>query len=214
MLFAYEFLFTFFMAFFCSDLGHSSIEQGFQMFFAFAFIYAVNRKVYTNISLNVSFLMTAYRSMGEVLICFLVMIAGSFFALLMLFATGYNRSVYETDLKMWQIGVIEFIAAFFIAVVYYCMFVDLRMVNEYSGAVAVAGMYGAFTIAFPHMPAGNFIKVLAGFNTDVKLVLGSLVGQLLGSLVGGLFYKVLICENANIKKRELDITSQKVNINF
>lgn len=214
MLYVYEFLFTFFMAFFCSDLGQTSIEQGFQVFFTFAFIYAVNKSLYVNISLCLSFLITSYRSIVEVVVCLIIMAGGAFFALLMLFTMGYNLSIYDVDLPMWKIIVIELIAAFFITLVYYCMFVDLRMAKEYSGAVAIAGIYGAFTIAFPNMPVGNFIKVLAGLNEDIKLVVGSLVGQVIGSLMAGIFYKVLICENSNIKKKEMDISSKKVNINF
>ena len=214
MIYVYEFLFTFFMAFFCSDLGQTSIEQGFQIFFTFAFIYAVNKKVYVNISLCLSFLVTAYRSIAEVIICLVITIAGSFFALLMLTAAGYSRSIYKPDLQTWQIVIVELVAAFFVSIVYYCMFVDLRMAKEFSGAVAVAAMYGAFTIAFPQLPAGNFIKVIAGFNTDMNLVMGSLAGQVVGSLAAGLFYKIMICENSNIKKKELDIGSQKNNISF
>lgn len=214
MQYAYEFLFTFFMAFFCSDLGQTSIEQGLTILFAFTFIHAVSKKSYANAAINLSFVVTAYRSIGEVLVCFLALLAGSAFALLMLLATGYSRPAFETDLALWQILVVEFIAAFFIALVYYALFVDLRQAGEHSSAVAVACMYGAFAIAFPQLPAGNFIKLVVGMSADMKVVGGSLIGQLFGAILGGLFYKTLICKNNDVQKRELDISSHKVNINF
>lgn len=214
MLYVLEFLFTFLLVFYTSDLGHSSIEIGLMIFSVFLFAYFVNTKTYANLTLCLSFFVTGYRPFIEVLVCLMVQVGGAFLATLLLIATGYNLSIFETEDDMLAIICIELVCSFFITLVYYVLFASEKENPEVNGVFAVAAIYSAFTISFPHLPAGNFLKVLGGLNGDMNVVMGALIGQLVGSLGGGLLYKFLLCDKNSMKLKEIDLSNDDININF
>lgn len=214
MLYVLEFLFTFFLVFYTSDLGHSSVEIGLMMFSVFLFAYFVSTKTYANITLCISFFVTGYRPFVEVIVCLMVQIGGAFLATLLLIATGYNLSLFQTEEDFLAIVIIELVCSFFITLVYYSLFASEKENPELNSVFAVAAVYSAFTISFPHLPAGNFLKVLSGLNSDMNVVMGSLIGQLVGALGGGLCYKFLLCEQNSQKLKEIDISNDDININF
>ncbi len=214
MIYVLEFLFTFFMVFYTSDLGNQSTEIGLLTFCLFLFAHFISSKIYANLSLCLSFFVTSYRPFTEVLFCLLVQVAGAFLGTLLLLATGYNLSVYETEEDFMSVLIIELFAAFCITLVYYIMFLSVAEQQETNGVFAVAAIYAAFAISFPNLPAGNFLKVMAGLNGDINLALGSLIGQLIGSIGGSLLYKFVLCENGNLKMKEIDLSNDDININF
>ena len=214
MIYILESLFSFFLVFTNSDLGNSSTEKGMMIFSLFLFIYFISDKVYANTALCLSFFVTGYRPFVEVVVCLLVQVAGAFLASLLLIATGYNLSLYETEYSMVEIVIIELVASFFITTIYYTMFANTLKNKEVNGVFAVAGIYGAFAVSFPQLPAGNFLKVIAGLNGDINIVMGSLIGQVIGAIGGGLFYKFILDETNSNKLKEIDISNDDININF
>jgi hypothetical protein len=214
MIYVLEPLLTFFLIVFTGNLELESSTRGVLLLCVFLVIYSMSKDIYANFTLALSFILTQYRDLKEVMVLLLLGVAGTFLGSLVIFLLGEEFEDYSNGLAIWQVLIIEIFTSFFIAVVYYCMFVDVRNQTQIAGSFAVAAMYAGLAIAFPNLSAGNFLKIIAAFSTDSALVFGSIIGQLIGSVMGGMCYKHVICDNTTIKMKEIALNTDDMKINF
>jgi hypothetical protein len=214
MIYILEPLLTFFMIIFTSNLELDSATRGILTLFVFFVVYNISNQVYANFTLALSFFLTSFRDLKDVVLLIILGAAGTFLGSLVLFLLGEPFIQYENGLELWKVLIIEIFTSFFIAIIYYCMFVDVRNQSQIAGGFAVAAMYAGLSIAFPNISAGNFFKIICVFSRDTSLVFGSIIGQLIGSVFGGMTFKYLICENNALKMKEIEINTDEMKINF
>ena len=215
MIYLYEPLFTFFFILSTSNQTDENALLSIIVFCNFLILYSISKKNYYNLTIALSFLITGYRPITEVLLCIALQLFGTFAASLLMIAADLQLPKYENPYTFGGLFLLEFFAAFILTLVYYCLFVDLRNSKEKGGVFAVASMFGAIAVSFPSLCNGNVLKMFAGMNEDLELVGATFLGQVFGSLFAGVFYKFVICENQSLKMKEIDVTDNNdVNINF
>lgn len=57
-------------------------------------------------------------------------------------------------------------------------------------------------MAFPTFSAGHFLLAMANY-PSIKPAMVALIGNIFGSLLGSMVYKFMICENNDLKNREI-----------
>ena len=197
MRYLYEGLCTFLLIFFTSELTGVALQRGLLMLFVYMFGGYSTPAITANLALTLSFFVTGYRKAAELLSALAMQLVAVGLAQLALLAAGVSRVSPPNSLGFFQVLAAELVATFLLALAYYAMAVDVRNEKNSAGGFAFAAVAAAVSLAFPALPAGNFLVALAGLN-DVALLCAAVVGEITGAVLGGQVYKKLMCANQEI----------------
>lgn len=180
---------------------------------------SLNRLIFPQFIVNfmcaVSFFVTGYRPFMEVLVVLALKIVGALLSAGFMSLLGDPQPPFVSDgIGFWKIFFLEVIYNFFIALAYYCAAVDLKNKERLGNSVAVGCLQGVAAIAFPHLPIGRVMQLLASFTVDGSILFGSLLGGLFGTVLGGILYKSVICDNYELSIREIDHQSKEIKVPF
>ncbi len=214
MLYLIETLITFFLVFYTSDQTLPNLDKALVLLFVFFLGYFISKNNYFNLALALSFLVSGYRPISEILICIGCQLFGALAAFLLITAINEEKAKYDADTSFMGILVIEFLCSFMIVIAYYCLFVDIRNAKVNASAFGLAAIYAGLSLSFPGLPCGNFLNLLLGFRSDFEVVVSSIIGQIAGSISAALVYKMSICTNNSIKMKEIEVIGDEKEINF
>ena len=68
-------------------------------------------------------------------------------------------------------------------------------------------------MAFPLYSGGNFLLALANF-PNIQPSMIALIGNVFGSLLGAMVYKFVVCENNDLKNKEIQANENNQQVDF